>query len=129
MRYYGWYGLIHSVGTVIVYILINNNYYVAFASKWWLSQIWFFAPVGFGWLMLSFFDGELMREIFGKVVGLSLMGPFFNHWVALIDFILAGENAGKDWNWGDSSITAYDELWFYLSLTLYFAYTVFQALI
>ena len=68
VRYYGWYGLIHSVGTVLVYISVNDNYYVALASAWFLSQIWFFAPVGFGWLMLSYFDGELMREIFKKVV-------------------------------------------------------------
>ena len=49
--------------------------------------------------MLSFFDGGLMRQIYKKVVLLSLIGPFFNHWWMLIDFVLIGENGGKDWDW------------------------------
>ena len=79
--------------------------------------------------MLSFFDGGLMRQIYKKVVLLSLIGPFFNHWWMLIDFILVGENGGNDWDWTASSNTAYDELWFYLSLAMYSAYTVFQCLV
>ena len=57
------------------------------------------------------------------------MGPFFMHWVRIVDYILAGEFGGKKWTWGDSSITAYDELMFYVGLACYVFYTTFQALI
>lgn len=129
VRYYGWFGLIHSIGAVLLYINLNHNYYTATAINWYSSQIYYFGPVGFGWLMLSYFDGDLMREIFKKVVLLSTIGPFFNHWWMIIDMILAGENGGKDWDWTANSNTAYDELWFYLSTALYSAYTVFQGLV
>ena len=133
VRYYGLFGLIHSVGAVLIYINMNHNYYTAVASGWYSSNFYYFAPVGFGWLMMSYFDGELMRKIYRKIVLLSLVGPFWDHWWALIDFILAGENGGKDWDWsctnGADCITAYDELWFYLSLALYSFYTLFEGLV
>lgn len=80
VRYYGLFGLIHSIGAAFFWMNLNNNYYIAVNLNWFSSNIYYFAPVGFGWLMLSYFDGELMREIFKKVVLLSLIGPFWNHW-------------------------------------------------
>ena len=131
VRYYGWFGLIHSVGAVLIWINLNHKFYTATNLNWYTSQVYYFAPVGFGWLMLSFFDGDLMREIYKKVVLLSVIGPFWNHWWMIIDFILAGEFGGKDWDWttGLDGRTAYDELWFYLSTALYAAYTIFQGLV
>lgn len=131
VRYYGWFGLIHSVGAVLFYINMNHNYYTAIASSWYTSNIYYFAPVGFGWLMMSYFDGELMRKIYRKIVLMSLIGPFWNHWWMIIDYILVGQNGGKDWDWttGIDGITAYDELWFYLAGALYVFYTVFESLV
>ena len=37
VRYYGWFGLIHSVGAVLFYINMNHNYYVATNSNWFSS--------------------------------------------------------------------------------------------
>ena len=36
MYYYGMYGMIHSVGVVLFYIMLNGNRYVAFASDWYV---------------------------------------------------------------------------------------------
>ena len=131
VRYYGLFGLIHSIGAAFIWMNMNDNYYIAVNLNWFTSNIYYFAPVGFGWLMLSYFDGELMREIYKKVILLSLVGPFWNHWWMLIDFVDAMENAGADWDWtqGYDSITGYDELWFYLSLALYSFYTLFEGIV
>ena len=80
MYYYGMYGMIHSVGTVLIYILLNGNMYVAFAKSWYLAQIEFFAPVGFVWLMMGFFDLPLLYGIMRDVCAFSVLGPFWVFW-------------------------------------------------
>ena len=80
MYYYGMYGMIHSVGIVVFYIMLNGNRYVAFASDWYYRQIEFFAPVGFVWLMMGFFDYPLLYGIMKDVCVLSILGPFWYLW-------------------------------------------------
>lgn len=114
MYYYGMYGMIHSVGVVLLYILLNGNRYVAFARAWWVVQIEYFAPVGFVWLMMGFFDMPLLKGIMRDVCIVSVLGPFFYLPEELIDYVLAGESS----HW--------DNLMYYVALAAYFFYTVIQ---
>ena len=36
MYYYGMYGMIHSLGIVVFYIMLNGNRYVAFNKDWYV---------------------------------------------------------------------------------------------
>ena len=80
MYYYGMYGMIHSVGTVVFYIMLNGNRYVAFNYDWYLRQMEFFAPVGFVWLMMGFFDMPLLKGIMRDVCAISILGPWWYLW-------------------------------------------------
>ena len=114
MYYYGFYGMIHSVGAVLIYIFMNGNRYVAFNKAWYVTQIEFFAPVGFVWLMTGFFDLPLLKGIMRDVCFLSVMGPFFYLWQDIVQYILNGES----WHW--------DRLMYYVGLASYGFYTIVQ---
>ena len=40
------------------------------------------------WLLVSYFDGEFMRTVFGAVVGFGIFGPFAQQWYYLFIEVL-----------------------------------------
>ena len=117
VRWFGLYSLSMSVGTMFFYMFFNNKTYIAANSQWFYSQIEFFLPVFWGWIFVSFFDGEFMRSTFQMLVSLSVLGPFALHWYALAQFYLGCEGSCLD------SIT------FWLYLAAYSAFTIFQMIV
>ena len=92
-----WYGAMSfgSAGSaMLLYIFFNDKYYPALARQYTFSHMGAFLPVGISWLMVSFFDSSFMRGVFGDVVGISILGPFFFHWYATGIFILDADNGG-----------------------------------
>ena len=127
--FYGSVSLITAASSIVLYIILNEMYWVARTRAFFLTHIEFFAPVGMAWLMVSFFDSEFMRTVFADVVMASIMGPFFAHWYVIIEFFLAGEVGGQEWSAGDSSITAYDELFFWTTMAAMGALTIFEMIL
>ena len=77
-----WYGLYSGILSLVTFIMWNE-----FSGKSWnLGGYWtlisyHYFPVFMGWLLVSFFDGEFMRTVFGAVVALSILGPFASLWI------------------------------------------------
>ena len=110
---YGVIALSSALTSILLYIFLNGTYYVAASNQYFLSHVAAFLPIGMGWIMVSLFDGEFMRDIFGDLAWLSILGPFFFHWYATINFIIDGEFGGNKYKNG--KMTSYDELWFWLT--------------
>ena len=94
-----------------------------------MSHVAAFLPIGMGWIMVSLFDGEFMRNIFADLAWLSILGPFFFHWYATINFIIAGEYGGANWNRNDATNTAYDEIWFWLTWVFMACLTIVEMIL
>ena len=82
-------------------------------------QHWFmWTPVGLIWFAVSFFDSEMMRNIFNGVVQFSVMGPFAGYWLA---FVALFDNAAETDDWGNW------KLW--LTVPIWLCYTIFSMLV
>ena len=117
VRWYGMYNMWMTIGTLLWYMNFNNKWYIAGNFNWYMSQLQFSFPVFISWVMVSFFDGEFMREVFSDIVTLSILGPFAAHWYTLAQFYLAGEGSYLD------------DLEFWLWFAIYGAFTIFQMII
>jgi len=86
--YYGITAWVMVLATYLAYeFTFEESKYIAFFMSYlWEVQTAWWAPA-WGWLILSFFDNEATRAIFGLSVMWSLRGPFVYHWVSLIQFI------------------------------------------
>lgn len=80
--FYGVYSLSMGFGFVLLWVLLNGNSFVTLYKDGFLSRITFYVAAGMAWLMVSYFDGPYMREIYRDVQALSIFGPFFFHWYA-----------------------------------------------
>ena len=103
VRWFGIWSTALSLGSIVLYITFNNTFYIAMSKKYWESHAFVYGAVMLAWLMVSFFDGPLMREIFKDIVAASMFAPFFLEWEAIVEFIWAGDTAGVD-----GSSTSYD---------------------
>ena len=118
VRWYGIYSMITGFGSIFAYMILNNeSTYVILYNAGFKTRIAFYVPVAMAWLMVSFFDGDQMREIFGTIVAISILGPFFFQWYYFGLYLLSGEG------W------AYDELMFYVWGAIFFSWTVFESII
>jgi len=113
VRWYGLYSLAIGVGAIPFYVIFNELDYVRWNSGWYFYQMAFFIPVFISWLMVSFFDGAFMRDVFEIIVTLSILGPFAGHWYQLAVFYLGGEGSYLD------------NLTFWLWFAAYGAFTIF----
>ena len=66
----------------MLWIMMKTNSFVFRYLDGFLSRITFYLSAGMAWVMVSFFDGKYMREIYTEIQALSIMGPFFWHWYA-----------------------------------------------
>ena len=80
VRWYGLYCFWLGGGAVAFWILMNNNAWVVKYSKGIHTRMYFYLPTGLAWIMVSMFDGALMREIYKDIVALSIMAPFWMEW-------------------------------------------------
>ena len=77
-----WYGLYSGILSLVAFLMFNE-----FGGKSWnISAYWAYVsyhyfPVFMCWLLVSYFDGEFMRTVFGAIVSLSILGPFASQWV------------------------------------------------
>lgn len=124
---YGVISLSSALISILLFILLNNKYYIASSSQYFLSHVATFLPIGMGWVMISIFDGEFMREVFSDLAWLSILGPFFYHWYATVSFIIAMQNGGAKWTSG--KVTGYDELWFWLTWVFQAALTIAEMIL
>ena len=58
-----------------------------------------------------------MREIFGSIVSISILGPFFFNWWALGIYLFEGENFG------------YDNLMYYVWGSVWFVWNFFEMIV
>ena len=115
--YYGVYSLSFGVAATILYVLFNDNLEMfARYSDGIKAHIAAYIPAGVAWMMLSFFDGQFMRTVFGDIVSASVFGPFFAHWYAFGQFVLDND--------GD-----YASIEFILGAVIWFALTIFEELV
>ena len=117
VRWYAMFSLACGVGAIPFYVWFNSLTYVSRNAGWYGSNIEVFVPVFAAWVMVSFFDGEMMREIFEVIVTFSILGPFANHWYQLAGFYLAGEGSYLD------------SLEFWIWFAAYSAFTIFQQIV
>ena len=127
-----WYGGVYSGIWVLIsiygYMLLNNDiFWVVMNSSWWVYHIGTYMPLFMAWLMLSFFDGPFMRNVFTGLVEITFLGPYFAHWKAITDFILLGEVMDNDWT--DDNWKSFDEVGFYVWIAIYGAVTIFEMII
>ena len=111
------YSMWMSVGTAFFWMFFNEKTYIALNSAWFYNQIEYFLPAFMGWIFVSLFDGEFMRDTYTMLVTISILGPFANHWYDLANLWIAGENSYLD------SIT------FWLYFAAYCAFTIFQMIV
>ena len=101
---------------LILYITLNTNYWVAAYMKGYYTKAVTYTVAGFSWLMISMFDGELMRGIHADIVYLTVIGAFALQWIDLTRFIFA-----YDGSFGAGM--------FWLGLLIYFVVTVVEQII
>ena len=80
VRWYGIMALLMGYAIIPAYWFLEDFNYVSLNWSWFRTVQAFFMPVGMGWLMVSFFDGQFMRAVFKDLVAVSLLGPFFAYW-------------------------------------------------
>lgn len=103
VRWYGIFGLLMGYLIIPVYWWMEDFNYVALNWTWFRTVQAFFMPVGMGWLMVSFFDGQFMRAVFKDLVAVSLLGPFFAYWYSIAEYLLYSEVYEDElnfWLWG-----------------------------
>ena len=77
--------------------------------------MYFYLPTGLAWIMVSMFDGTLMREIYKDVISISIMAPFWVEWYDYGIYLLLIENE--------------DSLMYLIGLGLWLLLTVFEGVI
>lgn len=85
-----WYGIasfVLSFGSMFTFAGMSGNQWVPMGSAWWASNVKWFLPVAMCWLLLSFIDTKFVREVFRDLVAASLLGPFYEHWSAIVTFV------------------------------------------
>ena len=86
-----------------IYWTLEDYNYVSLNWGWFRVMQAFFLPVGMGWLMVSYFDGQFMRAVFKDLVAVSLLGPFFAYWYYNSQYFLYSEYYEEKlnyWLWG-----------------------------
>ena len=112
--WYGAYSFIVSGSALVLWVLFNETTWINGSNgsyAFWYNRMEFYLPVGMAWLMVSFFDSELMREIFADICTISVLGSWLFQWRIFVDWVFG--NQGN-----------YTNLWFYLWTATYFAWTV-----
>ena len=112
--FYGVYTSCMALGFILFWEIMKSNSWVAMYKEGVLSRVTFYGAAGTTWLMVSFFDGEYMREIYRDIQALSIFGPFFIHWYAFGLYMIAMLDTGD----------AFD----YIMLAFWGAETVFEQL-
>ena len=115
VRWYGLYCLWLGGGSMLFWILMNNNAWVVKYSVGIHTKMYFYLPTGIAWIMVSMFDGVLMREIYKDIVALSIMAPFWKEWYDYGVYLLLLEND--------------DTLMYLVGLAIWFLMTVFEGVI
>ena len=90
VRWYGIYSGALALGSLVFYEFINNNMggkQISSFSGHWLTNSYVYSPVFIMWLMVTFFDSEMMRVFFQMVVTLSIFASFYDHWSDLITLV------------------------------------------
>ena len=103
--------------TMILFILLDHTNTMK-GLRWGIYLHWgIWVPLSMVWVGVSFFDSEMMREIFKWIVELSVLGPFGGYWIAFVK-LMDHATETKDWdNW---------KLW--ITIPVWLVYTVFSML-
>ena len=115
-NWYGWLSLIMGYGCPFVFMFLNEKQYVAMNVKWFMYHIEFYLPVGMAWILLRYFPGDFMTEVYKDVMALSILAPWLFLWVGLYEYFLAGDGN-------------YDELFFWVYFAGYGLWTIFEGVI
>ena len=97
--FYGVYCLSMGGGFALLWVLLNKQSWVYSYMDGFLSRITFYLAAGAAWLMVSFFDGEYMRQIYTDIQALSIFGPFFFHWYGWGMMLMSVLDGGKVLDW------------------------------
>lgn len=97
--FYGVYCLSMGGGFALLWVLLNKQSWVYSYKDGFLSRITFYLAAGAAWLMVSFFDGEYMRQIYTDIQALSIFGPFFFHWYGWGMMLMSVLEGGKVLDW------------------------------
>ena len=111
------YSFIVSGSSLVIWVFFNeNNDWINLTNgsyDFFFNRMSFYLPVGMAWLMVSYFDSELMREIFADVCTLSVLGAWLYQWRILVDWVF--NNQGN-----------YTDLFFYLYTALWMTWTLVE---
>ena len=99
VKFYGVYTLSMGGGFALLWVLLNKQSWVYTYKDGFLSRITFYLAAGAAWLMVSFFDGEYMRQIYTDIQALSIFGPFFFHWYGWGMMLMSVLEGGKVIDW------------------------------
>ena len=80
-----------------------------------MTRIYYYLPTGIAWIMVSMFDGELMRQIYKDLIAYSMFAPFWKEWYDYSVYLLLLEND--------------DTLMYLVGLGLWFFLNVFEGVI
>ena len=116
VRWYGFFALANAFGSILVYMLLNGNWWVAQYKDGFSTRTFFYMPVAMSWLAVSFFDSPFMRKIFGEIIAISILCPFFWLWYVFGQFLLYSD--GK-----------YSEFWTWASAAIWFSWNVFESVV
>ena len=115
-NWYGLFTLVMGYGSIFVYMFLNEKTYIAMASAWFMRHIEFYLPVGMVWVLLKYFPGDFMNNVFKSVLSLSVLGPWLFFWEALYQYYLAGDGL-------------YDKLFFWVYFAVYGLWTIFEGVL
>ena len=91
VRWYGIYSGALALGSLVFKLFIDNNMsdkqLYTFTAHWWTNS-YVYSPVFIVWLMVTFFDSEMMRAFFQMVVTLSIFASFYTHWGTLALYVM-----------------------------------------
>ena len=110
-----WYGLYSGILTLIGYF-----FWKEFSARTWgFPGFWSatkmaYLPVFTGWLLVSYFDGEFMRTVFGMIVIYSVLTVNFTQWNLIISLFISNK---------------LDDVDGWITVLLYSAFNIFQGIV
>ena len=115
--WYGVYSFILGGGSLVAWVFVNElSDWMAAYEEGFMNRMVFYIPVGVVWLMVSYFDSDLMRQIFVDTVTFSVLGAWLFQVRIYTSWIL--DNQGN-----------YTSLWFYLYSALWITWTFAEQVI
>ena len=112
---YGTYCLWLGFGTMVFWILLNNNNWVVWYKAGLYTKMYVYIPTGLAWIAVSMFDGKLMRQIYKDIVALSILAPFWKEWYDFGVYLLLLDGGTT--------------LMYWIGMALWFCLTVFEGVI